>query len=109
MLIAAQETSIDVFHSPVRQKRTEQQREFIVGFISAVGADWSIGELAHTFKGKTIAVDLGLDQKSTVSARLNELLYEQKALIEKPKRKDRISGVTVRPVGLPVRGQGRLF
>ena len=29
--------------------------------------------------------------------------------IERPKRKDRISGITIRPVGLPIVGQGELF
>ena len=48
-------------------------------------------------------------QKSTVSARLNELLKETKELAERPKRKDRISGITIRPVGLPIAGQGELF
>ena len=67
--------------------------------ITARGGDWSIGELAK-------AMDL---QKSTVSARLNELLNDTKELVERPKRKDRVSGITVRPVGLPVIGQGELF
>ena len=40
-------------------------------------------------------------QKSTVSARINEALNDTKELVERPKRKDRVSGVTVRPVGLP--------
>ena len=75
------------------------QRARILAFIKARGGDWSIGELAK-------AMDL---QKSTVSARLNELLKETKELVERPKRKDRISGITIRPVGLPVIGQGELF
>lgn len=48
-------------------------------------------------------------EKSTVSARLHELLKETKELVERPKRKDRISGITVRPVGLPIIGQAELF
>ena len=39
----------------------------------------------------------------------NELLKETKELVERPKRKDRISGITIRPVGLPVIGQGEMF
>jgi hypothetical protein len=46
-------------------------------------------------------------QKSTVSARLNEMLASGE-LEERPKRKDRISNITVRPVGLP-RVQMALF
>ena len=63
----------------------------MLAFIESRGGSWSIGELAH-------ALDL---QKSTVSARVNELLYETKDLVEWPKRKDRRSGVMVRPVALP--------
>lgn len=41
--------------------------------------------------------------------RLNELLYETHELVEKPKRKDRISGIRARPAGLPVVGQLELI
>ena len=62
-----------------------------MSFIAARGGDWSIGELAKS---------LNLE-KSTVSARVFELLHDTKELVECPKRKDRESGVTVRPVSLP--------
>ena len=38
-----------------------------------------------------------------------ELLNETGELVEKARRKDRYSGITIRPVGLPGVGQGRLF
>ena len=82
-----------------RKGQSAAQRARILAFITARGGDWSIGELAK-------AMDL---QKSTVSARLNELLNDTKDLVERPKRKDRISGITIRPVGLPIVGQGELF
>lgn len=97
MLIAQTETAVASFHA--HRGQSAAQRARVLAFIEARGGDWSIGELAHA---------MGLE-KSTVSARVNELLYETKELIDRPKRKDRRSGVTVRPVGLPVAGQGRLF
>lgn len=96
MLINATETQIASYHG--HQTQSAAQRTRVLQFIEARGGSWSIGELAH-------ALDL---QKSTISARVNELLYETKELIERPKRKDYHSGVMVRPVGLPV-AQGDLF
>ena len=43
-----------------------------------------------------------------LSARLNEMLNEFGLLVAKPKRKDRLINITIRPVGLPVK-QGELF
>lgn len=64
------------------------------------GCDWSIGELAY-------AMNM---EKSTVSARLHFMLNEMDPpIVAKPTRKDRRSGVRVRPVGLPVAGQKELF
>lgn len=97
MRIAQQETAISAFHGHVGQ--SSQQRERILQFIRARGGDWSIGEIA----GAT-----GL-QKSTVSGRVNELVNDTHELIERPRRKDRVSGVTVRPAGLPTASQGDLF
>ena len=73
----------------------------ILDFITANSiTDWSIGEIAHF---------LGME-KSTVSARLNAMLNEiDPPIVAKPTRKDRRSGITIRPVGLPVVGQGSLF
>lgn len=71
--------------------QSAQQRNRILAFIKARGGDWSIGELAQ---------ELTL-QKSTVSARLNELLNDTKELVESTRRKDRLSGITIRPVGIP--------
>jgi len=98
MKTAVADTSIDAFHAHKANGRAMEQQKRIVAFIEKRGGDWSIGELAHA---------LGLE-KSTVSARVNELLYKTGDLAECAKRKDRISGVKVRPVGLPV-GQGKLF
>lgn len=98
MRTAATETSIDAYHQHRGAGKAAAQRARIVEFIKAKGGDWSIGELAK-------ALEL---EKSTVSARLNEALYETHDLVERPKRRDRVSGITVRPVGLPIK-QGDLF
>jgi DNA-binding MarR family transcriptional regulator len=97
MRTSAQTTSIDAYHS--HRGQSAQQRRRVLEFIKQCGGDWSIGELAHA---------LGLE-KSTVSARVNEALYETHELVEAPRRKDKRSGITVRPVKLPPRGQGELF
>lgn len=102
MRTAARSTSIDAYHTHRASGQSAQQRTRILEFIkthSHNGTDWSIGELAQ-------ALSL---QKSTVSARVNELLNETKELVERPKRKDRLSGIRIRPVGLPLEGQGELF
>lgn len=102
MRTAAQSTSIDAYHTHRGTGQSAQQRTRILEFIKARShnvTDWSIGEIAQA---------LGL-QKSTVSARINELLNETKELVERPRRKDRMSGITIRPVGLPIAGQGDLF
>jgi hypothetical protein len=89
MLIQQTQTAIECYHG--HQTQSAAQRTRVLQFIETRGGSWSIGELAHA---------LGL-QKSTVSARVNELLYQTKELVEWPKRKDRRSGVMVRPVSLP--------
>lgn len=91
MRIQQQETAINAFHAHVIGGKAHQQREQIVSFIAGRGGDWSIGEIA-----KAMAME-----KSTVSARINELLYETMAVVPKEKRRDRVSGVMVRPVALP--------
>lgn len=98
MRTAAQPTSIDAYHAHRATGKSSQQRNRILEFIKKYGGDWSIGELAHRFNM----------QKSTVSARVNELVKDTKELVEKPKRKDRVSGIMVRPVGIP-EVQGDLF
>lgn len=85
------ETSISAFHAHVGTGKASAQQARILSFIARRGGDWSIGELAK-------ALDL---EKSTVSARVFELLHGSKELVECPKRKDRGSGVTIRPVSLP--------
>lgn len=97
MRIDQQPTACDAYQT--HRGQSAQQRNRILSFIKQRGGDWSIGELAQ-------ALTL---QKSTVSARVNELLNETKELVERPRRKDRLSGITIRPIGLPVVGQGRLF
>jgi predicted transcriptional regulator len=97
MRIAQAPTACAAFHA-LEKSKTVAQREKIVAHIEKWQGTWSIGELAEA---------LGL-QKSTVSARVNELLYETGELIVKPKRKDRISMIVVRPVGLPQK-QEELF
>jgi predicted ArsR family transcriptional regulator len=97
MRIDQQPTACDAFHA--RRGQSAAQRNRILAFIKARGGDWSIGELAQ-------ALTL---QKSTVSARVNELLNDTKELVECEKRPDRVSGIRVRPVTLPKAGQGELF
>ena len=74
-----------------------RQCRLVVDHIRMYGGDWSIGELAEA---------LEID-KSTISARVNELLHQHFMLIECPKRKDRVSGILVRPVALPGSRQHR--
>ena len=98
MRTAVQQTSIGAFQTHANSGHASAQRARIMRvFTFFEGSDWSIGELAHHLRM----------EKSTVSARLNELLHSGE-LEGKPKRKDRISGITIRPVGLPQR-QGELF
>lgn len=88
MLINQLDTAIDAFHA--HHGKSAVQRERVLSFIETRGGDWSIGEIA---RGLSL-------EKSTVSARINELLATGE-LDVRPKRKDRVSGVMVRPVGLP--------
>jgi hypothetical protein len=99
MLILQADTAIDSYRGHRRAGISDCQRERICAFLRVRGGDWSIGELA---------AELHLE-KSTVSARLHELLYEEKRIEEAPKRRDRISGITVRPVRAPITGQIALF
>lgn len=94
----AAQTSVDAFHTHHASGKATDQQGLILAFITERGGNWSIGEIAK-------AMNL---EKSTVSGRLRELL-DDGALVEQPKRKDRVSGVTVRPVGLPAIGQRELF
>lgn len=89
MLIQQAQTAIESYHG--HHSKSAAQRTRVLAFIEARGGDWSIGEIARA---------MGL-QNSTVSARLNELLYETSELVERPKRKDRYSGIMIRPVALP--------
>lgn len=89
MLIHQTTTAIEAYHG--HQCKSAAQRTRILEFISSHGGDWSIGEIARV---------MGL-QNSTVSARLNELLYETHELVESARRKDRYSGIHIRPVKLP--------
>lgn len=91
MLTAQVETAIDSFRAHAASGKKQAQQLRILAFITNRGGDWSIGELAK-------AMNL---EKSTVSARVWELLYETKQLVEAPKRKDYVSGITIRPVELP--------
>lgn len=97
MLINQADTAIQAYHGHVKGSHSAGQRADIMGFIDRNHGDWSIGELAHA---------MGL-QKSTVSARINELLSVSD-LVEAPRRKDRVSGITIRPVRIPA-GQRELF
>lgn len=85
------ETSIEAFSAHVGTGKASAQQARILSFIARRGGDWSIGELAKEMRL----------EKSTVSARVFELLHGSKELVECPKRKDRVYGVTIRPVSLP--------
>lgn len=91
-------TTCDAFHAIRASGLGTQQCALILDFIKSNCGGWSIGELSH-------ALDL---QKSTVSARVNELLNDNLLVAFVP-RKDRRSGITVRPVGLEVFVQRDLF
>ena len=56
----------------------------------AQGGDWSIGELAR-------ALNI---EKNAVSGRVAEMLHETGELVACPRRRDRVSGILVRPVAL---------
>ena len=90
MLIAQTETAIDTFHAHQSSGKAQAQQSRILSFIEKQGGNWSIGEIANALQM----------EKSTVSGRINELL-ESGSLVAKAKRKDRVSGVMVRAVGLP--------
>lgn len=98
MRTAVTDTSIDAYHAHRARGMLSEQHCKILHHIRQNGGDWSIGELAQ-------ALNM---EKSTVSARLNELLNETRQVVAAPKRKDRVSGVRVRPVRLPTK-QGELF
>lgn len=100
MRTAVQPTSLGAYDAIRANGINGDQCARILAHIHTHGGDWSIGEIAH-------ALNM---EKSTVSARLNAMLNDIDPPIEaKPTRKDRRSGITVRPVGLPVVGQGSLF
>lgn len=99
MRTAVADTSIEAFHAHRGSGKSAAQRARVLNFIKDRGGDWSIGELAQALQM----------EKSTVSARLNELRNDTKELVERPRRKDRISGISIRPVALPPVGQGDLF
>ncbi len=87
-----QSSSINAYRAQRGAGRTGAQCEIIMAHIRECGDDWTIGELAH-------ALDM---EKSTVSARVYELLHAYPPrLVDKPKRKDRVSGIKARPVALP--------
>jgi DNA-binding MarR family transcriptional regulator len=90
MKIAQVETAINSYHAHVGTGKATQQCHRIMGHIVTKGGDHSIGEIAK-------ALDM---EKSTVSARIFELLHEKRMLIECPHRKDKVSGITIRPVGI---------
>lgn len=90
-------TACDSFHAHSDCGLASGQRAMIVSFIANNGGTWSIGELAE-------AMEM---QKSTVSPRIREAI-DSGELVAMKKRKDRVSGVTIRPVGLPPMN-GELF
>ncbi len=84
-------TSSNAYHAHLASGRAGAQGALILNHIQDAGGDWSIGELAR-------ALDM---EKSTVSARVNELLNDNPPqLVAAPKRQDKVSGITVRPVAL---------
>ena len=98
MRIAQHPCACDAYSAHKASGKAANQQALILSHLEQHGGDWSIGELARA---------LGLE-KSTISARLNELLNDD-ILTATALRKDRVSGIRVRPVGLPVAGQQELF
>ncbi len=92
MLSNCAKTSINAYQAHCATGRARGQALLILNFIRESGGDWSIGELAHELEM----------EKSTVSARVFELLHDTQELIARPRRKDRVSGILVRPVALAV-------
>ncbi|HEY5993931.1 MAG TPA: helix-turn-helix domain-containing protein [Gallionellaceae bacterium] len=92
MLTNALQTSINAYQAQRAGGRARGQCLLLLNFIRDSQGDWSIGELAQA---------LEMD-KSTVSARVFELLHDSCELEARPRRKDRVSGILVRPVGIPV-------
>lgn len=90
MLTKVQQTSINAYEAHRAAGRARGQGLMILNFIRERRGDWSIGELAQA---------LEMD-KSAVSARVFELLHDTCELEARPKRKDRVSGIRVRPVAL---------
>lgn len=91
MKTAVRSTSIDAYQDHEHAGRGARQRERIINlFESAPRRTWSIGEAAKA---------LGME-KSTVSARFNELKAAHE-IEERAKRPDLVSGVRVTPCGLP--------
>lgn len=84
--------SINAYHRHLDSGRARSQGRRILEHIQSRGGDWSIGELAQA---------LHMD-KSAVSARVHELLHDTEELVACPRRKDRVSGILVRPVALGV-------
>lgn len=100
MRTAVQPTSLSAFDAIRANGTSGHQCARILAHIQKHGGDWSIGEIAHALHM----------EKSTVSARLNAMLNDiDPPIVARPTRKDRRSGVAVRPVGLPKVGQGDLF
>lgn len=97
MLIDQAPTACDAYHAHHAIGSAKYQQAVILKFFETRGGDWSIGEVAEFL----------VLQKSTVSARIYELMHQSPpALVAMPKRKDRLSGVTIRPVGLPQKQMG---
>ena len=87
MKVNAIQTQIDSYHA--HHSKSAVQHQLIIDFLSA-GGDYSINELAKALNW----------QNSTTSARIHELLHEQKLIVECEHRKDRYSNVMCRPVAL---------
>ena len=94
-----QPTSLSSYDAVRASGTSSAQCARILAHIERHGGDWSIGEIAHALHM----------EKSTVSARIWECLNETFDLEESVKRKDRISGRTIRAVRIPSVGQMGLF
>jgi IclR helix-turn-helix domain len=87
--------SITAYRHHQESGRARSQGRRILEHIRSRGGDWSIGELAQA---------LHID-KSAVSARVHELLHDTEELVARPRRKDRVSGILVRPVAAAEAGR----
>ena len=97
MLTNVQETSIDAYHSRSRRSGSKAQCDRIVEYVERAGTA-TIAEIAQALH----------IEKSSVSARRNELIAAGRLVLLDEERKCKVTNRTVQAVKLPQK-QGSLF